>query len=217
MTNTYAAFQKSIKKALASSLPGVEAHKRMAPGNRPLGEPDRHTRLAAVLLAIFEKNNRLHTVFIKRSIYEGVHSGQIAFPGGQAEEQDHTLLETALRETHEEIGIIVPPSEVVGKLTNLYIPVSDFFVSPYVACLKTPPQNYIPDPAEVGQVLEIPLEELFAPDNQIQQEIKVRDTTLQAPAYQPYGHTIWGATAMILAELGSLLEQLPQKNSYLVF
>jgi len=217
MANPYATFQDNIRKALSTTLPGVDAHQLMAPGSRPLGEPAEQTRLAAVLLAIFEKNNRLYTVFIKRSLYEGAHSGQIAFPGGQEEKKDSSLLDTALRETHEEIGIRVTPPEIVGKLTNLYIPISDFFVTPYVACLRRAPLKYIPDPTEVGQVLEIPLNELFDQNNKIQQKIKVRETTIQAPAYQPYGHTIWGATAMILSEFGTVLEQLPKKNPYFVF
>jgi 8-oxo-dGTP pyrophosphatase MutT (NUDIX family) len=217
MANNFAEFRQHIEKALLDTLPGAKAQKLMAPGSRLPGEPDKNTKQAAVLITIFLKDHRLHTTFIKRSIYDGAHSGQIAFPGGQVEALDQTLQDTALRETTEEIGLQVLPQEVVGKLSKLYIPVSDFCVTPYVACLQNAPVNYVPDPEEVGEVLEIPLEELFAPQNLIKDKINVRGATIQAPAYQPFEYTIWGATAMILSELNALLAKLPQTAPYFVF
>ncbi len=217
MINKYTELRQNIENAFLQVLPGAKAHEIMAPGYRPPGAPNKQTKQAAVLINLFLKEKRLHTTFIKRSIYDGAHSGQIAFPGGQLERVDENLQDTALRETSEEIGLRVTSQEIVGQLSKLYIPVSDFCVTPYVACLKNAPKTYTPDPEEVGEVLEIPLEELYAPSNLIKEKITVRGTTIQAPAYQPYGHTIWGATAMILAELNVLLSKLPQKSSYLVF
>lgn len=154
---------------------------------------------AAVMALLYPAEERLHLVFIKRNAYDGPHSAQISFPGGAREEGDPTLQDTAIRETREELGIN-HKMEVLGSLTPLYIPVSNFMVYPYVACLHEAPV-FDPDPSEVQYVVEASLEALMDPMNRDSETLFHHETHIEAPFYRIGEEKIWGATAMILSEL----------------
>lgn len=145
------------------------------------------------------------TALIVRPEYEGVHSGQLALPGGRFEEPDESLEMTALRETLEEVGVEVPRTQVIGQLTPIYIPVSNFLVQPFVAVLDQRPV-FIPDPAEVGDVLEVPLGLFLQPEIKTTKSIRINETAnIIAPCYMINEHILWGATAMMFSEFEALI------------
>lgn len=186
-------------------LPGLEAQLKLAPINRKLeisslGNGKNAVKSAVLFLFFPDENGCTTTVFIKRPEYNGAHSGQISFPGGRYEPSDPDLDFTALRETHEEIG--VPPSDVelVGKLSDLFIPPSNYIVSPYLGLAKQRPA-FVPEPSEVAGIIEIKLSDFFQPANcQTKQITLIGGYSLQTPCYIINGHVIWGATAMMVSE-----------------
>ncbi len=176
---------------------------------RPMPEviPD-NARDSAVLQLLFPLRNEPHLLFIRRTEDGRAHSGQISFPGGRYEPGDASFMITALREAEEEVGITAGEVEVLGALTPLYIPVSLFMVHPFVAWSENRP-DYLPSEQEVSEILEIPLSHLFDKANKIMTEVKpasMPGLTLTVPAYSlPGGAFIWGATAMMLAELEEVM------------
>lgn len=175
----------------------------------PLQSIPADARESAVLVLLQGIEADPEVVLIERTTDRSAHSGQIAFPGGRRDPEDETLLQTALREAQEEISLNAADASVIGALTSLYIPVSRFHVFPFVAYAPTP-LALRPSPFEVKRILQVPLSALFARQNRIIAEIKpvsAPDTLLQVPAYRLPGDgtIIWGATAMILSELETLL------------
>lgn len=179
----------------------VRAQMKMVPYPRPIQRPANHNgnpRLAAVLILLYPFQDDLHFALIERNQYQGVHSGQVSLPGGQRE-GDEQLSATALRETFEEVG--VPPAmvEMLGALTTIYIPPSDFEVHPYVGYTSNHPQ-WRPDPHEVADLIETPLQCLF--DDSLKQvgAVPTSHGAIDAPYYAINGRKVWGATAIILSE-----------------
>jgi 8-oxo-dGTP pyrophosphatase MutT (NUDIX family) len=171
-------------------------------------QPDEHTRISAVLILFYPVENIIHIPLMVRPVYKGVHSGQVSLPGGRREEGDHTLMETALREAKEEIGVVPGQIEILGTLSELYVPASNFLVLPVVGATSQRP-DFKPDPYEVDRLLEVPLDEIQDVTRIGSKEIVVRDTiTIQAPYYDLQGQTVWGATAMIISELNTILAEL---------
>ncbi|AFM02576.1 NTP pyrophosphohydrolase [Bernardetia litoralis DSM 6794] len=175
------------------------------------------TRIAAVLMLLYpyqdEDGNEKFDwkmPLVLRPPYEGVHNhgGQIGLPGGGEEQQDENLMMTAIRETQEEIGVIVPKVNILGSLSNLYIPPSDSMVTPFVGFLDTKP-NFIPDPKEVARVIEAPLSSLQNPALRMQKEIILPNKIiLDVPYFAVNEDSIWGATAMMLSEFLHLIEEI---------
>ena len=174
------------------------------------GEVPVTARPSAVLCLIFPVNNEPHVLFMKRREDNTPHSGQVSFPGGSYEQTDADYRATALREAQEEVGIMSADVEILGALTSLYIPVSNFNVYPYVGYAKQRP-IYNLSHAEVSYVFEVPLRVLVDPA--IKSVVSVSSPAVQGMqfkvnAYLPDGKTvIWGATAMILSELEEVLKQ----------
>lgn len=163
-------------------------------------------RESAVLALIYPREDALHTLLMRRPTYAGVHSGQVSFPGGRREPQDGGTDETAKREFFEETGATNTTIELLGPLSQVYIPPSRSLVTPYVGFAPTL-GALRPDPHEVDALIEAPLQRLLEPD-----VLKRGPVALPAPAGTrevPYfdieGHMVWGATAMMLAELRELL------------
>lgn len=198
---------KKIEQLLKRPLPGQKAQLRMAPADRPPAQMNRQARNAGVLLLLYQRGGELHTILTRRAVYEGAHSGQISLPGGKFEMGDRDLFHTALRETHEEIGVIPHDVRIIGKLTPLYIPVSNHMVQPVIGRLTTQPR-FIPDDKEVKEIYEIRIGELLKPDCLITSEgIRENNRLVNAPFYRYRGLQIWGATAMILSEFLELYNQ----------
>ena len=195
----FADFFEVLKKELKKELPGEKAHVKMAPGVRNHFKPKEKSRKAGVLILLYQKESHLYVCFIQRTEYNGPHSGQISFPGGKTEKEDKTIIDTALRESKEEVGIEPDLVEIYGELTPLHIPVSNFIVYPIIGIYKTTPK-FIIDPLEVKKVIEVKLSALLNPDNCTTKEFKYGDLSFVAPIYNPDNLTIWGATAMILSE-----------------
>ena len=171
-------------------------------------------RKAAVLILCYPSvlNQSVYFSMIQRPHYEGVHSGQIALPGGKAEPEDKSMQETALRETEEEIGVPRTDISTVKAMTRLYVPPSNYWVYPFVGFISSPPR-FIPQLEEVADILEIPLTPFL--DGQMVTKTK-RQTSyageITVPAFQFQHHMIWGATAMIMSEFREMvLEILDQR------
>jgi 8-oxo-dGTP pyrophosphatase MutT (NUDIX family) len=206
------AFLSKLKQQLKLSLPGIGVQWEMAHVNRENMRhedlhPD-HYRNSAVLILLVKRPNGFCIPLIERHIYKGAHSGQISLPGGKFDESDITLETTALRECHEEIGI-QNNIEVYGELTPIYIPVSKFMVTPFVAVLNEEDATYILNVNEVQNVIEFPVEDLRSPH--IVKETTIEPTAgikLKTPYFDIQGKIVWGATAMILNEFKHLLLKL---------
>jgi 8-oxo-dGTP pyrophosphatase MutT (NUDIX family) len=200
-----------IRQALLGPLPGVDAHMKMVPQPRPGWNrepslpPD--CRQGAVLILLYPRSDRLYLVLTRRSDHVGSHKGQISLPGG-AQESDESLVETALRETWEELGIPSQGIEVMGNLTPLYTPPSNYCIHPFVAYRAARP-IFHPHDVEVAQVLEVALGSLLDPAiRRVEYWADQRfDSPRRVPCFDIDGQVVWGATAMILSEFVSLLEQ----------
>jgi len=204
-----------IKIILPNKLPGKEAHLKLAPEPRITSlikeqAPPSSAKESAVLVMltpvkdnsgnIIKDKSEWTLLLIKRNTYYGVHSGQIAFPGGKCENYDIDYTATACREAYEELGINQDKIEIIGELTKLYVPPSNFTIYPILA-VNNGIDRYIPEPREVTEYLHIPLR-LFNPNNTKRCRVQAGPYSwVHAPGYIINGHTIWGATAMIIAEL----------------
>lgn len=171
-------------------------------------ERDPDPKMSAVAATVFPKDDHAHLVLIERQSYQGVHSAQVGFPGGKAEEDDADLEATALREMEEELGIDRGAPNFVRRLSHVYIPPSRFLVQPYVYYLEEMP-NYVPDDREVQSVIEMPLEHLLDDQNVVQGKIKMSNgMVITTPYFAFQDYKIWGATAMMLSEMKRILEQI---------
>ncbi|MGB3779869.1 MAG: CoA pyrophosphatase [Tunicatimonas sp.] len=189
------------------TAPGWDAQQLMATEvhrNARL-QPRSDARRAAVLMLLYPHNGQIYLPLIVRPVYPGVHSGQIALPGGKVEPEDASLVATALRETEEEIGVRVPEAQVLGELSELYIPPSNMRVTPVVAYVQKQP-TYTPDLREVVQVLDFSLEAFADPENQTVVSVAAGKTILDAPGFVIEERIIWGATAMMMSELLEVLD-----------
>jgi 8-oxo-dGTP pyrophosphatase MutT (NUDIX family) len=199
-------FLELLRDELQKTIPGVEAQNKMMPLSRlkmSLEIPD-NVKNGAVILMLYLKDNKLTICFIKRATDGGVHSGQIGFPGGKKDETDKDLIETALREAKEEIGIIPGKIQVLGKLSDLYIPVSNYIVYPFVGFYSQKPKFKL-NKSEVDELVEVSLKKLINPAHCAFSEITINNSKLKVPCYIFGKHKIWGATAMILSEFVQIL------------
>jgi 8-oxo-dGTP pyrophosphatase MutT (NUDIX family) len=191
-----------IRLNLKQSLPGLSAQLRMAPsirGELLKSNDGSHFRQSAVLISLFVENDTVNTLLIKRPTYDGVHSGQVSFPGGKFEETDESLIQTALREAKEEVGIDPKRVEILGSLTPLFIPVSNMQVLPVVGLLKEKPELQL-NFYEVEYTIAVPICNLKNPSNHMQKTIQVRNHSIIAPYIKVDCEDVWGATAMIISE-----------------
>ncbi|WP_413998906.1 NUDIX hydrolase [Flavobacterium sp. W1B] len=210
-------FLEFVPNLVEAKLPATEAHIKMAPFERIEGlknnaVKNENPRTAAVMMLFYPKDGITHLVLIVRNSYVGVHSGQIAFPGGKYEEKDENFSETALRETHEEVGISPEIMKVIKPFTPMYIPPSNFIVYPFLGICKDE-ICFVRDPSEVAQIIELPLS-VFLSDK-IVTEAKLSTSYAQninVPAFDIEGHIVWGATAMILSELKDVLNVVLQSE-----
>lgn len=207
MDDAFLSFIEQLRRDLAGPLPGPLIQYRMAPRPRNGGEisdPIRtDARRGGVLVLLYPDEGQIRLPLILRSTYEGVHSGQVGFPGGGYEACDADLTATALREAKEEIGVAPELVEVVGKLSPLYVNASNYLVQPVVAWVKERP-TFCLDPYEVAKLLEVSIPDLLDPSNRYQEKWQLRNRTAEVPFFRIQNQVIWGATAMMLSELLAL-------------
>jgi len=199
-----------LRKRLLQPLPGRAAQERMTGRVLPMPATlPANARLSAVLCLLFPLNNELYMVLMKRREDKTAHSGQVSFPGGSYEKTDADIKATALRETHEEIGIPTSDVDVLGALTPLYIPVSNFNVYPFVGFTTQRPE-YNLSHNEVSYTIEVPLSGLLNPDRKTVTDVispVMPNMIRNVNAYKlEDGTIIWGATAMIISELEMVLD-----------
>ena len=200
-----------LQQAFTKELPGRDAHVKMAP--QPL-DLRRFTttfsdlpKKSGVLLLFYQDHGSVYFPLIKRPHYPGVHSGQVGFPGGKMEPSDPDIHFTALREAEEEIGINASKVEVLGQLSDLYIPTSNFLVSPVVGFVPEKP-SFIPEQREVARIIATEVISLFHPEVRKQTQLAVGGGMyLDTPYFAVEEEIVWGATAMILSELIQVLDQ----------
>lgn len=206
-------FLNKLDSISTQPLFALDAHLKMAPLERVqyLQNYDyslHNPKASAVLSLFYPKDEKAHVLLIVRSSYPGVHSSQIAFPGGKQEVTDIDLQETALRETHEEVGVNPDKVTVIKQWSDIYIPPSNFIVSSFMGITNKTPE-FVLQPDEVNSIIELPITELLN-DNLVQ---NVRMTTsyaqdIMVPAFVIEDHIVWGATAMILSEIKETLKSV---------
>jgi 8-oxo-dGTP pyrophosphatase MutT (NUDIX family) len=206
-------FSKYTSKIAKETLPFIQAHAKMAPFERldilkNTNLAYNNSKKAAVMMLFYPKGNETHLVLIKRNSYPGVHSSQIAFPGGKVEHHDLDLIQTALRETHEEIGIHPSKIEIIKPFSEVYIPPSNFLVHPYMG-ISYQELDFNLQPEEVAGIIELPVSQFLDDKNII---IKKMDTSyaksIEVPCFKVDEHYIWGATAMMMSELKEVLKKV---------
>lgn len=203
-------FLSLIPKISNLPLPGKKAQFAMAPMDRvkeltTIDIEAMNPRQAAVMALFYEKNKQTHIVLILRKTYKGIHSNQVGFPGGKVEEEDNDLLDTALRETFEEVGVPKDDMMLIKELTNIYIPPSNFWVQSFMG-YSTKPVNFVAQEDEVEAIIEVPLIELLDPSSLGKHRITTSYATdIEVPTLQLQEQVVWGATAMMLSEINALV------------
>ena len=208
MTTT--TFIADLKEKFKQPLPGYTAQDKMSHATRKFyRKPPEDARIACVLALFYPKNKiaggkEWTMVLIEResSNPNDRHGGQISFPGGKLEDYDESLEQGALREAEEEVGVKAKEIEILGALTELYIPVSNFLVYPFVGYLDYEPM-FIPQVSEVRSIVEVPIADLRKAETRKNKDLKAgKNITIKGvPYFDVDGHVVWGATAMILSEL----------------
>jgi 8-oxo-dGTP pyrophosphatase MutT (NUDIX family) len=196
-----------VRRALARPLPGLPAQLHLAPEYRQQRLRDRTPppthKEAGVLILLYRHDNQLYLPLTRRTDILENHKGQISLPGG-AREGGETLQATALREACEELQACLGEQDVIGTLTPLYIPPSQFLMSPFVAYTPRRPR-FVRDPVEVAEIIETPLDLLLDPATIVWEDWVIRDVPAKVPFFHVNGHKVWGATAMVLSEFVTLL------------
>lgn len=211
-------FLQYVPNLIPVELPAETAHAKMAPLERiqalkNLDINAKNPRIAAVMMLFYPKNEKTHLILIVRNAYNGVHSSQIAFPGGKYEITDRDYQETALRETSEEIGVLSEKIEIIKHFTPMYIPPSNFLVHPYLGIAKEE-LSFYPDAREVASIIELPLSVFLDDEIMIETTLSTSyGNDILVPAFYIQNHIVWGATAMILSELRDVLKTTFAENS----
>jgi len=192
-----------VKQALTRTLPGLEAQARMAPPYRrdqmaEMLNPPADCKQAGVLILLYPQNGLLYFPLTRRPDSIEFHKGQISLPGGSREKTE-SLRQAALREAQEEIGVEPSAVEVLGQLTSLYVPLSNFCVQPFVGYTPRRPDFQLEE-KEVAELIEASLETLLDPASAHEENWDIRGESWRIPFYRFGPHKVWGATAMILAE-----------------
>ncbi len=198
-----------LEERLKKPLPGATAHQLMgvsSKGNaRPSFDHSLPPRPSSVLILFYEQDGQIFFPLIKRPEYVGTHSGQVSLPGGKTEPGEN-YMDTAIRETFEEIGV-KDGIRIIGRLSDFHVAPSNFLIAPVIGVMDTTPL-YVPDPFEVARVIVGSLTELLEEGAVHQTVITIANTyKLNAACFEIDGEIVWGATAMMLSELREILRQ----------
>ena len=196
-----------IKELLKRELPGEMAHRLMLPEGRSLYPLNGETAglQSSVLMLLFPCEEVIHTCLIRRPSAMKNHGGQIAFPGGRFEKKDITLENTAIRETFEEVGVERGKIEILGRLSPLYVQVSNFTIHPFIGLCKEIP-DFRTDKREVDKLFKVPIDHFLNHKIPQFQNVNTIHGPLEVPGFYFDDLFVWGATAMILAEFTELLK-----------
>ncbi|MEM7552145.1 MAG: CoA pyrophosphatase [Bacteroidota bacterium] len=209
--NDIAELSKKLNDQLSRPLPGAEAHFEIAPyrNSNDYSDDDLSSaKKSGVLVLLYAKDDLISIPLIKRVEYPGVHSGQISFPGGKMEDEDKTIVSTALREAREEINVAEDTVTVVGELSQVFIPPSKSLVTPILAYTKEE-QNFEPELKEVDRILSLNLDNIVSDSSLIKSDVRLTNgLSINVPGFRVENEIIWGATAMMLNELRYLLKGL---------
>jgi 8-oxo-dGTP pyrophosphatase MutT (NUDIX family) len=206
-----------VPNLIPVELPAELAHLKMALAERAdalknIDLKEKDPRIAAVMMLLYPKKGKTHLVLIVRNAYNGVHSSQIAFPGGKYETFDANYEETALRETHEEVGVSPEKIEVIKHFTPMYIPPSNFLVYPFLG-ISNEELLFYPDIKEVADIIELPLNVFLNDEIIIDATLSTSyASNVVVPAFNIQNHVVWGATAMMLSELREVLKVTFEEN-----
>lgn len=199
-----------LEERLRRPLPGRAAQYQMAHAVRqdtPPPPPD--AREAGVLALLFPKAQDWHLTLILRQNNNpnDRHGGQVSFPGGKREQSDSDLQATALREAEEEVGVDRTAIQLLGALSELYIPVSNFRVQPYVGFVDHQPA-FDPQPEEVQEILEVPFRQFLDKQTRRKKDLHLYPQLVlrDVPYFDVHDQTVWGATAMMISELVAVLQ-----------
>lgn len=165
---------------------------------------------SAGVVALFypDDANRTNLLLTLRKTYKGVHSNQVAFPGGKKEDEDVDIRATALRETYEEVGVPSDKLSLIRPLSTVYIKPSNFIVHPFIGLYSTP-EPFMMQEDEVQALLEVPLRDFMNDLNIITEKINTSyGHNMEVPCFKLNGYVVWGATAMMLSEIKELLKQV---------
>ncbi len=203
----FGALIEKLQRNIQKELPGFEAQIKMSSMKRLMRialTKINGSKESSVLLLLYPSENTSKIVLIKRPEYKGVHGGQICFPGGKKEAQDKTNIDTALREAKEEIGININDVKIIGNLTDLYIPPSNYLVHPVIGYLDYKP-IFKAEESEVEKILEVDISNLINPVIKETVVFRKLGIKLKAPYYDINNSVVWGATAMIMSEFIELM------------
>jgi 8-oxo-dGTP pyrophosphatase MutT (NUDIX family) len=207
-------FSQLAPKIKNLPLPGRASHYKMAPELRIQTlekglEPGKNPKKAGVMALFYpDERNCTHLLFILRKTYRGVHSNQIGFPGGKQEAEDNSLLDTALRETEEEVGAERQRITVIRSMSDLYIPPSNFEVRPFIGLYRKK-QPFVPQRSEVEALVEVPFSDVLDERKLTSRIMKTSYANeIIVPAFELRGYIVWGATAMMLSEIKELFKRV---------
>ncbi len=194
-----------LTKRLEKGLPGAAAQIKMAPAGRSLNSDSSISpQNSSVLILLFPVGKELKVVLIKRTDV-GLHGGQMSLPGGKQDSSDSSHEETALRELSEEVGINPRHVKIITGLTPLFVPPSNFIIYPFIGVIDYSPV-FIPNPEEVEEIITVSINDLISSVGTMNYTGQDGVRISGVPCYNVNGHTVWGATAMILSELEELLK-----------
>jgi 8-oxo-dGTP pyrophosphatase MutT (NUDIX family) len=199
-------FISKLNIALSEKLPGKDVQYKMAPTGRLPLFPKKEVIQGSVLILLYPRE-KIHVVLIKRSDYDGPHGGQVSFPGGKSEPSDVDVIHTALREANEEVGINPGDITILGTLTPLYIPPSNFMVSPVVAYSAKIPDFQI-NTREVNYVFTPSIDDFLKPDTLKYKTLEIFKENISVPYFDVNNEEVWGATAMIMNEFLEIVKRI---------
>ncbi|WP_027124662.1 NUDIX hydrolase [Gelidibacter mesophilus] len=205
-------FLKSISKIEHIPLPGNDSQIKMSPSYRlklieRQGELMKNSRKAGVMALFYpDLEHQTKLILILRKTYSGVHSAQVGFPGGKLEPEDPSLEYAALRETFEEVGVPIGAIKVLKAMSTLYIPPSNFTVYPFLGITQQTPE-FIKQDDEVEDLIEVSFNDFINEDHVGTQMLMTSlNKEVEVPVFKLNGHTVWGATAMMLSEIKDLIK-----------